>query len=105
MFAVLYSFNVLPDKSKDFIEGWSGLTNLIYEYENSFGSRLHKIAPNTYIAYAQWPDKSTWKNSGSKLPEQASVFSKLMKDCCAEIKTENELELVADLLKSQQFNK
>ncbi|MFT5824302.1 MAG: hypothetical protein ACI8ZM_005569 [Crocinitomix sp.] len=104
MFAVIYSFKVIPGRTNDFIKGWSGLTKLIYQYENSLGSRLHQTEPNTYIAYAQWPDKSTWKNAGNNLPEQANEFRKLMKDSCSEIKIESELDVVADLLKQQQHD-
>lgn len=99
MFAVIYSFKTQPDKVEDFKKAWKELTELIYEYEGSLGSRLHKKEPNHYIAYAQWPSKDKWKNSGSKLPVQAKQASKNMKDSCFEIKTLHELEVEIDLLK------
>ncbi|NOQ75233.1 MAG: antibiotic biosynthesis monooxygenase [Crocinitomix sp.] len=105
MFAVLYAFKVIPGKTNDFIKGWSGLTKLIYQYENSLGSRLHQTEPNSYIAYAQWPNKATWKNAGNNLPAQATKFRELMKESCSEIKTASELDVVTDLLKQQQYNK
>lgn len=105
MFAVLYSFKVILGRTEDFQKGWSGLTKLIYQYENSLGSRLHKTGPDTYIAYAQWPNKSTWENAGGNLPKQANEFRKLMKESCSEIKTDSELELVIDLLQQEQFSR
>jgi hypothetical protein len=103
MFAVLYSFEVIAGKNDDFIKGWSGLTKLIYQYENSLGSRLHQTSPNTYIAYAQWPDKLTWENAGNNLPSSAVHFRKLMKQSCSKISTDKELHLIEDLLQQNQF--
>ena len=103
MFTVIYTFNVLPGKVKDFIFNWEELTKLIYQFEGSFGSRLHHIKDLEYLAYAQWPDKETWSNSGSKLPEVASEFSKNMKAACASSTTNFELTVVSDLLAIDQF--
>jgi len=97
-FAVIYSFKVKPGREKDFLNGWKGLTDLIYANEGSFGSRLHLNEDGDYIAYALWPDKETWDNSGDKLPEEADVFSKLMKESCSEISTVYKMEIVADWL-------
>lgn len=102
-FSVIYSFKVIEGKENDFIKVWSDLTNLIYEFEGSYGSRLHKSNNQTFIAYAQWPDKETWENSGEKLPEIANDLRKKMKECCSEIKTEHELNIVEDLLKDKKY--
>ncbi len=98
MFYVIYSFTVKPNLEKDFVKGWTGLTQLIYKHEGSLGSRLHQKSDNEYIAYAQWPLKATWKNSGNNLPEQANNFRKLMKESCTKIQTEMELPVTVDLL-------
>lgn len=104
MFAVIYRFKVKQGCTKDFLNGWEGLTKLIYEYEGSLGSRVHRESESVYIAYAQWPSKERWENAGSNMPEEANKFRKLMKESCIEITTEHELECVVDLLKSVQHN-
>ncbi|PCH69980.1 MAG: antibiotic biosynthesis monooxygenase [Bacteroidetes bacterium] len=105
MFIALYSFKVKPDCENKFVESWTQLTNLIYQYEGSLGSRLHKVEGNCFIAYAQWPDKLTWENSGNNLPQIAIHHKNAMKECCSEIKTEYELNTVVDLLKDTVFDK
>ena len=82
-------------------KAWKQLTQLIYEYEGSLGSRLHQKDESRYIAYAHWPDRETWKNSGDKLPDTADLIRKTMKDCCTRIETLYELDCVEDLLKSK----
>ena len=103
MFTVIYSFEVIPNKEDDFKTGWKGLTELIYQYENSYGSRLHKLNNHSYIAYAAWPDKETWKNSGKNLPEKANEFYALMKASCSNTKVEYTLDVIEDLLQPTQF--
>ena len=101
MFAVIYSFTVKENRDSEFIQGWEGLTQLIYEFEGSLGSRLHKESDRKYIAYAQWPTKAIWKNAGLNLPEKASRYRKMMKESCVEIKTLHELEMTHDLTKTK----
>ena len=101
MFTVIYSFKIKPGLVKNFIKAWRNLTNLIFEYEGSLGSRLHKQDDLNYIAYAQWPNKKTWINSGKKLPELSEDFSKMMKESCEKIETLYKLEVVEDLLKKE----
>ncbi len=101
MFAVIYQFEVKEGRESEFIDAWKELTQLIYEYEGSLGSRLHRQKDSIYLAYAQWPDRETWKNSGNKLPESADKVRKTMKDCCSGIETLYELDCVEDLLKSK----
>lgn len=98
MFSVLYSFSIHPDKKDQFLKAWSSLTQLIIEYEAGLGSRLHEISEKEYIAYAQWPDRETWQNSGGNLPESASKIRADMREACIEIKTVYELKIVKDLL-------
>lgn len=103
MFVVIYTFTVKENRDRDFIEGWKGLTRLIYEYERSLGSRLHKKSKNKYVAYAQWPDRTTWENAGENLPEIANVSKRLMKDSCETIETILELDVLEDLIQSKIF--
>jgi len=104
LFAVIYSFKVKTGKEEDFLEAWSGLTKLIYQYEGSYGSRLHRYKPDEYIAYAQWPDRKTWEESGGSLPEEAKVFSKSMQASCTSIETLHSMEVEADLLMKTPFS-
>lgn len=101
MFAVIYQFQIKQGKEKEFIKTWNELTQLIYNYEGSLGSRLHKQNDQLYIAYAQWPDKETWKFSGSKLPDEADKVRLRMKESCVKIEVIYELECVKDLLRTR----
>jgi antibiotic biosynthesis monooxygenase (ABM) superfamily enzyme len=98
MFAVIYSFQVKKDSQKEFEESWKEMTCFIRKFEGGLGSRLHKKADQTYIAYAQWPDRITWLSSGGNLPEESYKYREIMKNSCNKIETLHELEMVNDLL-------
>ena len=100
MFCVVYSFRVKKGLETSFENAWKELTEVMFTYANSNGSRLHQAKENEYIAYASWPNKKTWKNAASKLPENSIVISKKMKDFCSDIQSVYELDLVHDLLKN-----
>jgi len=102
-YTIIYSFKVNDGKENEFIRCWSALTQLIYEFEGSYGSRLHKINDNLFIAYAQWPDQETFEQSGNNLPETANALRQIMRECCTEIKPEFKAGyVVEDLLKDEQ---
>ena len=105
MYVVIYRFSVQPGKDRAFKEAWQGLTKLIYQYEGSLGSHLHRSTqdPLDYIAYAQWPDEETWKNSGDNLPEEANQWRAQMHEACAVIETLHTLQSVNDLKKIKPF--
>lgn len=103
MYIVLYNFQIKPELEKDFIKGWKGLTSLIYKFEGSLGSRLHKKDNENYIAYAQWPNKTVFENSGSNLPEQADHFRDMMRASCQDIKVLEKLDVTEDLLAHNVF--
>jgi heme-degrading monooxygenase HmoA len=105
MFAVVYQFEVKKNMNSEFINAWKQLTQLIYEHEGSLGSRLHKQNDDIYLAYAQWPDKETWENSGEKLPDSAHKVRGTMSACCTKIETLYELDCTEDLLKSKTHTK
>lgn len=104
LFTVLYSFKVPKEEADEFIQVWSELTQLIYEYEGSYGSRLHRASPGHFIGYAQWPSKEVWKNSGNHLPDSATALKKRMRELCSEIKTEFEMDVVQDRLKTEPYS-
>ncbi len=103
MFAVIYSFSVKPGQTSKFIEAWEELTRLIYTHEGSLGSRLHKTNASEFMAYAQWPDKKTWQESGKKLPDEADKWRNAMRLACDSIETRFELPVVSDFLKKETF--
>ncbi len=98
MFTVIYRFEVKKDRETAFIRAWEALTILIRDYAGGMGSRLHREKENTYLAYAQWPDRETWENSGNKLPEDAAPLRQQMRECCEKTETLFELAVVKDLL-------
>jgi heme-degrading monooxygenase HmoA len=63
MYVVMFEFAVKPGFEAQFIENWPLVTQGIYLFKGSLGSRLHKSASGEYIAYAQWPTKSAWRVS------------------------------------------
>ncbi len=103
MFAVIYKFKVKLGQEEVFTEAWTKLTQLIYQYEASLGSRLHRQSDAIYIAYAQWPDRNTWAGSGEKLPKEAEQYRNQMRESCESIETLHELEMVENLLKNRPF--
>lgn len=104
MFSVIYYFETQPGQSANFEAAWEELTRLIYIYEGSLGSRLHRTAENQYLAYAQWPDRETWAGSGNKLPDSADELRARMRNSCTRIETLHELELVRDLLQDRSHS-
>lgn len=98
MFTPIYHFEVKSGQEKTFIEAWRQLTELIMKYEGALGSRLHRSSDGSFVAYAQWPNRALWENSGSKLPPEAVEWRIQIKDCCDSIRTIHELEVVMDLL-------
>lgn len=91
LFSVIYAFHVREGQLPSFMEAWEGLTKLIYEYEGSLGSRLHKVNAHLYVAYAQWPDKFTFDNAGNHLPETAQIYRQQMREACTTIEKVYEL--------------
>lgn len=103
MHVVIYSFKVNSHQEKKFINGWEGLTALIYKYEGSLGSRLHKIKPLEYVAYAQWPSKQLFENAGGNLPEKANHYRDVMRSSCSKIEVLCNGEVVRDLLSNKLY--
>ncbi|MEP1741726.1 MAG: antibiotic biosynthesis monooxygenase [Kangiellaceae bacterium] len=63
MFIVMFEFVVNEGCEKQFIEKWTKVTQGIYLFKGSLGSRLHRNESGELIAYAQWPDRQTWEKS------------------------------------------
>ncbi|MCH4552074.1 antibiotic biosynthesis monooxygenase family protein [Aestuariibaculum lutulentum] len=96
---MLYSFEVKQDQEAEFITAWTNLTNLIYEYEGSLGSKLHKGEGQSFIAYAQWPSQEKFEQAGDNLPEEANKYRDTMRASCEKIEVLQKMEVVKDVLK------
>ncbi|MFM9481264.1 hypothetical protein ACKI1U_46015, partial [Streptomyces scabiei] len=58
---MLYEFVINEGTDKKFREAWIEHTEYVYQMRGSFGLRLHLTGvANTYVAYAQWPDRDRW---------------------------------------------
>ncbi len=55
MHAVLYRWRIKPGATERFRDAWRRGTAAIQERFKSGGSRLHRAAAGTWIAYAVWP--------------------------------------------------
>lgn len=106
LFTLLYSFNIHHGKDAAFIQAWSDMTQLLYQYQGSHGSRLYRSDETTFIGIAQWPDRETFSKPSDNLPEEAIAIRQTMRECCVEIKTLYELpELVVDMWQEELFVK
>ncbi len=104
MHAVIYKFIVKEDKVEQLLESWLDLTKLIYQYEGSLGSRIHKVSEQEYIAYAQWPSKEILDAAGDHLPEEVTnLVRKKMRASCISIDTLYEMEVIEDYLQQGTY--
>ncbi|REG89283.1 antibiotic biosynthesis monooxygenase family protein [Winogradskyella sediminis] len=102
MYTILYTIKIKPNQEEKFIKAWKELTTLIYKYEGSFGSRLHKKDALHFFAYAQWPDKHTFENAGGNLPEEAHHCRNRMREAYEKFEVLDKYEMIEDLLKPQR---
>ncbi len=98
MFCIIYRFEVKSGYEEQFIASWKGLTRFYREFASSLGSRLHRSTANEYIAYAQWPDETTYLNSRELSNTSSKEWSKQMKEACTKIERLPEITLVEDML-------
>ncbi|MBT3136378.1 antibiotic biosynthesis monooxygenase [Alteromonas sp. ALT199] len=61
MFIVMFEFVVKDGYREQFLEAWPKTTQGIYLFKGSLGSRLHIDKSGAFIAYAQWPDETTYR--------------------------------------------
>ena len=94
MFAVIYQWRVHPGREEQFVEGWNRLTRAIQRSCGSYGSRLHRAANGSWVAYARWPDEQTRTDCQ---PDE-SEGARLMGEAVAESLPEITMEIVSALL-------
>jgi heme-degrading monooxygenase HmoA len=102
MFAVIYRFVIAEGQEEAFRSAWREMTQLIYQYEGSMGSRLHRENEKSFIAYALWPRREIWENSGKSLPEEAKAVRERMRNACITIETLHRLDMTDDLIRDQK---
>ncbi len=62
-FAVIYRWRIRSGMEDQFQQAWATITKSFIETRNALGSRLHKAADGSWIAYAQWPTRQAWDKS------------------------------------------
>lgn len=98
MHTVIYRFDVIPGREKDFEKTWQLATESFIAHAGGLGSRLHKNEAGSYIAYAQWPNKNCWESARQKLPKTALENLQRMNTYCEEITVLFNMEVKNDLL-------
>lgn len=63
MFVAVYWWRVQPGKEEQFRAAWRRGTEHIGRIYGGLGSRLHRNSDGRFVAYAQWPDESTWRRA------------------------------------------
>jgi catechol 2,3-dioxygenase-like lactoylglutathione lyase family enzyme len=96
-FAVIYRWRLEPNLVDDFCLAWEEMTHLIRAYRGGLGSRLHRLADGSYLAYAQWPSRRAWLESGKRGSLNQEVSAR-MHAAVVERLPDIELEACLDLL-------
>src|SRR4051812_48295788 len=99
MYIIIYRFTPKADQEAKFIESWKKVTDGIYQYRGSLGSRLHKDTAGNWIAYAQWPSKEAFEKK-VEVPFDHTESLKSLMATLEKSEVLYELSVVEDLLKS-----
>lgn len=65
MFVVVYRWRLKPGFEETHRAGWRAVTESIRRAYATGGSRLHRDADGSWIAYAVWPDQATYDRAQS----------------------------------------
>ena len=95
-FAVVYRWRVIPGKEAEFVQAWEIVT-VTLRGGGGLGSRLHRVADGTWLAYAQWPNRHAWETAKVTSPEASAALRRLQ-DAIEERLEPLLLEPVADYL-------
>jgi quinol monooxygenase YgiN len=98
-FCVIYRWRLHPGKESQFREGWERATQTLMRRHGALGSRLHQADDGTWVAYAQWPNKTAWEQLRA-LPSVDAEASRMMLDAELESHPPILLMPVADFLQS-----
>ncbi len=94
MFAAIYRWRLHPGMEAQFVDGWERVTRAIHERCGSYGSRLHRCADGTWLAYARWPDAA----ARDACEHDEHEGRRLMREAIAESFDDVLAEIVSDLL-------
>ena len=70
--AVIYRWRVKPGFEEQCRRGWELVTQRYMAERRALGSRLHIAEDSTWVAYAQWPDRSAWERSREMGPVEGT---------------------------------
>lgn len=107
MYIVMFEFVVKPGAEQQFLDAWAKTTQGIYLFKGSLGSRLHRDKSGAFIAYAQWPDKATWKKAAEiqMSPEYERYRAEMREALNLEsTRTLYEMEVETDYLQRRPFS-
>ena len=103
IFCVLYKFTVKSGHEAAFRRHWLNVTQHLYRYAGSLGSRLHKANTGEYIGYAQWPSRHVWEQQREKSDTASQAHRQAMRACCASIEVLYELDATDDWLQREVY--
>lgn len=95
MFKVLYRFKIKENAEQEFINAWVNLTKEFKKLHGGLGSCLHKNDKGEYVAYASWPDRSTWEKKKNILDKESLVA---MNNCIEDQYPPETLEVICDYI-------
>lgn len=98
-FTVLYRWRLVPGREGDFEAAWAEMTDLIRARCGGLGSRLHRAADGTFVAYAQWPSRAAWEGASSDDPRAGALREAMAAGVQETLPTET-FDVVNDLLAS-----
>lgn len=99
MFIAIYRWRLKSGCEDRFKEGWTRRTQELSRVAGSLGSRLHRAEDGTWLAYAQWPDRTTWEAAWQK-PVADEEARTMMRDSIEQSFDDTYLTVEADLLVS-----
>jgi hypothetical protein len=97
MFIVVYRWGVLGGLEDQFQRAWMTLTEEIKQDHGGLGSRLHRSADGSWIAYAQWPSREAWEAAGTGQQAPSSARQQ-MAAAITSYEILLQMEVVSDLL-------
>lgn len=99
MFIAVYEFEIKTGMEATFRQAWLEVTQAIYQYCGSFGSRLHASdKPDIFVGYAQWPNRAQWEKDHALTDALYLKARDEMRNCLVQSKTVYELEVSDDFL-------
>ncbi len=101
---ILYRFYVRPGAEAEFVRHWRTVTRWLRDHCGGLGSRLHRAADGTLIAYAQWPDAAARERAFAMVaPPGIEAARTAMRAMLVQPTTEETLIPIADELTRVAF--